>query len=310
MLIVTSYDSPDLDGIACSIAYSELLNKLNIKSIATYSGNLGLEVDFVKKYSEFFPISHHVGEYDFDSKFILVDTADPDAIESTIPANKVIEIFDHRQLVYIEKFINAKSHIESVGSCATLIAEEFIKNKVDPSKGSAIYLHSAIISNTINFKNSVTTVRDIDCANWLQTFSKIDNNFAYDMFKSKSNVNGQNIYSILAQDFAIKEITNKKIGISQIEMVDIDRMNSDLHDALIESLTRLKSENNLDFIFFTGIDVFKGFNIFYTVDNDSSILFSKATNIPNLFPGYKTSSIIMRKQIWPKVEAVLNASGI
>ena len=46
---------------------------------------------------------------------------------------KVIEIFDHRQLVFLDKFINSKNHIELVGSCATLITEEFIKNNLKPS---------------------------------------------------------------------------------------------------------------------------------------------------------------------------------
>jgi inorganic pyrophosphatase/exopolyphosphatase len=306
MIIVTSYDSPDLDGIACSIAYAELLNQKGISAKALYYGDLGLEVDFVKDCANNFPIEKHEGVYDSGADFVLVDTADPDAVDPNIPIEKVVDIFDHRQLVFVEKFSNAQKHIELVGSCATLIAEQFKTAKLTPSKNSAIYLYSAIVSNTINFKNSVTTQRDVDMANWLKEIAGLDNEYTRQMFLAKSNINTNNLYDVLFQDFAIKNINDKKVGIAQIEMVDVDRMSSDLNNTLIQTLNRFKAENQLDLVFFTGIDIIKGFNIFYTVDDESQKVFSKALGISIITPGYKTDSIIMRKQIWPKLESVLN----
>jgi len=305
MTIITSYKNPDLDGIACTIAYTELLNKKNIPAVAIYYGNLGLEVDFVKNYTNYFPIDKHTGGYDNNVEFVLVDTADPDAIETSIPLEKVIEIFDHRQLVFVEKFINAKKHIELVGSCATLITEEFKKNNLIPSNNTAIYLFSAIVSNTINFKNSVTTPRDINAANWLKEITNVDENYIHEMFNAKSNITNDNLYDILVNDFAVKNIGGKKIGIAQIEMVDADRMSTNLNKALIKTLNQFKNKNKLDYIFFTCIDIIKGFNIFYTIDAESQKLFSKILDIPDLVPGYKTDYIIMRKQFWPKVERML-----
>jgi manganese-dependent inorganic pyrophosphatase len=305
MIIVTSYDSPDLDGIACSIAYTELLKLKGISAKAVYFGDLGLEVNFVKDFTNSLPIDEHGGEYDKDDEFVLVDTADPDAIEPTISLDKVKKIFDHRQLVFVEKFINAEKHIELVGSCATLIAEEFKKSSLSPTKNTAIYLYSAIVSNTINFKNSVTTQRDIDIAKWLKEITGLDDDYTRQMFLAKSNITTENLYDVLFQDFAIKTIGDKKVGIAQIEMVDVDRMSSDLNVVLTQILNRFKNENSLDYVFFTGIDVIKGFNIFYTIDEQSQQLFSKTLEITELVPGYKTKSIIMRKQIWPKLESAL-----
>jgi len=306
MIIVTSYNSPDLDGIACSIAYADLLNQKNISAKPVYFGTLGLEVDFVKNYTRSLPIEKHTGDYESDVEFVLVDTADPDAIEPAIPIDKVKEIFDHRQLVFVDKFINAKNHIELVGSCATLITEEFIKLNFKPSLNTSIYLYSAIVSNTINFKNSVTTQRDIDAANWLRNITGLTDDYTRQMFEAKSNITSDNLCNVLTQDFAIKTIKGKNIGIAQIEMVDVNRMSSDLNATLIQILNRFKSENKLDYIFFTGIDIIKGFNIFYTIDDDSKSIFSKALDITDLVSGYKTNAIIMRKQIWPKLESVLD----
>jgi len=307
MIIVTSYDSPDLDGVACSIAFAEFLNLKGVSAKALYCGDLGLEVDFVKNYSNNFPIEKHDGDYESGTDFVLVDTADPDAIDPAIPLEKVKQVFDHRQLVFIEKFINAEKHIELVGSCATLIAEQFKTNGLTPSKNSAIYLYSAIVSNTINFKNSITTQRDIDAANWLKKITGLGEEYTRQMFLAKSNINTGNLYDVLFQDFAIKDINGKKVGIAQIEMVDVDRMSTDLNSTLIQALNRFRSDNQLDYVFFTGVDIIQGFNIFYTIDNESQKIFSRALEIPTITSGYKTGSIIMRKQIWPKLESVLGS---
>jgi len=304
MIIITSYNSPDLDGIACIIAYSELLKNQGKEVIATYYGDLGLEVDFVKKFTNYFPVEKHEGNYGFDDQFILVDTADPDAIESTILPENVIEIFDHRQLVFLDKFVNSKNKIELIGSCATLISEEFQKKNLKPSVNTAIYLYSAIISNTINFKNSVTTQRDKDAVSWLEGFFALPNDYIKRMFGSKSSITTNNLYQVLNQDFAVKTIGDKKIGIVQLEIVDLEVTIAKLNGELISVLNRFKKESNLDYIFFTGIDIYEGFNIFYTIDSESNELFSKALGIPKLKIGYKTDSIIMRKQIWPKLESM------
>lgn len=276
---------------------------------ATYYGELGLEVDFVKKYTNYFPVEKHEGSYGSDYQFVLVDTADPDAIEPSIPPEKVIEIYDHRQLVFVDKFVNSKNKIGLVGSCATLISEEFQKNNLKPSTNTAIYLYSAIISNTINFKNSVTTQRDKDAVKWLEGFLSLSTDYIKQMFSYKSSLTADNLYQVLNQDFAIKTIGGKKIGIAQIEIVDLESTLSRLNGKLINVLNQFKKENGLDYVFFTGIDIFEGFNIFYTIDSDSNELYSKALGISELKAGYKTDSIIMRKQIWPKLEGVLSGSN-
>jgi inorganic pyrophosphatase/exopolyphosphatase len=101
-------------------------------------------------------------------KIILVDTSGPQWISKKINLEKVVEIIDHRQVENTSEFPNAKVQIELVGSCATLITEKFMTAKIIPSEKSATLLYCAIISNTINFKNKVTTDRDRKVAVWLK----------------------------------------------------------------------------------------------------------------------------------------------
>lgn len=297
MIIVTSYESPDLDGVACSVAYSELLNILGKESRALYFGKIGLEVDFVKHFLKGLTIKDKINDYPDNADFVLVDTSDPDAIDPEIPPEKVLEIFDHRELVFTEKFVNAQINIELVGSCATLIAEKFGENKINPSRSSATLLYSAIISNTINFKNFVTTKRDIKMANRLKNLLNLPADYIEQMFVSKSNVSKANFEEIIGQDFAVKEMGGRKIGIAQIEVAHLDELLAELGDETVNVLKKLKKEEKLDYILFTGIDVFKGVNTFVYCDKDSKKLFTKI--LPT------TGSIIMRKQIWPKLNSLL-----
>ncbi len=306
MIIVTSYDSPDIDGIACIIAYSELLNASGTPAKAVYYGDLGLEVEFVKRYTNYFPIEKHSGEYNPDDRFILLDTADPEALEPTIPPEHVIELFDHRELVFTERFVNTKKTIELVGSCATLIVERLMEQQVTPSPNAAVYLYSAIVSNTVNFKNSVATKRDRDAADYLRTLIDLPDDYVEQMFKSKSNISAEDLYEVIFQDISTKTINGKRVGIAQMEIINLEPTINTLREQLMETLDRLKREGNLDYLFFSGIDLFEGYNILLTTDAQSEAVLSGALGIPRQ-PEHRTNSILMRKQLWPKIEAVIGA---
>lgn len=304
MTIVTSYDSPDIDGVACMIAYTELLSASGTPAKAVYYGDPSLEVKFVKQYTGYFPVEKHSGEYDSNDRFILLDTADPEAIEPAIPPEHVVELFDHRELVFTEQFVNAKKTIELVGSCATLIVERLRKQQVIPSPNAAVYLYSAIVSNTVNFKNSVTTARDRDTADYLKTLVDLPDDYVERMFRSKSNISAENLYEVISQDISIKTIDGKRVSVAQIEIIDLEPTLDRLKEQFMGVLNRLKKEGNIDYFFFSGIDLFKGYNILLTIDEKSEKVLSEALGIPRQSE-YKTDSILMRKQLWPKIEAVL-----
>jgi len=305
MIFVTSYDSPDLDGIACAIAYSEFLNKEGKKAEAVYYGDLGLEVEFVKQYTNYFPVEKHTGGFLAESQFILVDAADPDELEKTVIPQKVIEIIDHHPYTFTEVFVNAKKTIELVGSCATLVTERLQKEQFIPSKETVIYLYSAIISNTVNFKNTITTQRDIDAANYLQSLVKLPDDYIRQMFSSKSKLTKENLYHVIFQDFFAKPINGKRVGIGQIEIVDLDETVTSLWDELVAVLERIRKEDKLDYVFLVGIDLYKGRTMFISIDKESHTLFSKVLDIPDLKMKHIIDFIMMRKQVWPKVDKVL-----
>ena len=307
MIYITAYNSPDLDGIACSIAYSELINKLGKPAKAIYSGDLGLEVEFVKNFTNNFPIEKRAGLFEGDAQFILVDVSNPDDIDPNIKPEKVIEIFDHRELVFTEKFINAQTTIERVGSCATLIIEQFKEHNQTPSQNAAVYLYSAIVSNTTNFKTPDTNQRDIDAAEWVRRLASLPSDYVNQLFAAKSKIDTTNLYFALSQDLKIQTIKDKKIGIAQLEITNIERITTDLKNELENALFKIKIAEQIDLIIFQGVDVIEGNTIFYTIDEESSTIFAKALETQDLRPHapLKINKIILRKSILPKLDRAM-----
>jgi manganese-dependent inorganic pyrophosphatase len=212
--LVTCYVNPDLDGVAGAMAYAEYLQKTGQDVVA---GIIGEPHDEAKYILDRFgiPYPRMILNADDFEKVILVDASDLNGLEGKISSDKVIEIFDHRKVHEADKFPNAKVQIELVGAAATLIAEKFMKNNVAISKESAILVCGAIISNTLNFKGTVTTDRDKTAVALLNKIAGLSENFWKELFTAKSDLSGAKLAERIESDSAWFEIGGKKIGIAQ-----------------------------------------------------------------------------------------------
>ncbi|PIN74958.1 hypothetical protein COV18_05495, partial [Candidatus Woesearchaeota archaeon CG10_big_fil_rev_8_21_14_0_10_37_12] len=220
-LLVTAYESPDLDGAACAFAYAELLNKQGKSAVAGVFGNPHREAQFVMETFNISNLTKGDSIISDNTPVILVDASDLRGISKKINPEQVIEIIDHRKIHEGDKFPNAKIQIELVGSAATLIAEKFNKANVEPSEDSAALLYSAIISNTINFQANVTTIRDKEMAEWLITKINLPNNYIHEMFVDKSKFR-KSLKETIDDDFATFNFNNTELGIGQLEIIDVD----------------------------------------------------------------------------------------
>ena len=215
-ILITCYVDPDLDGIAGAVAYEEFLKKIGKNVFAAIIGKPHDEAKYVlDRFHITYPKTISDAD-DFDS-VILVDTSDLNGLEGKVAPEKVVEIIDHRKVYEADKFPNAKTQIELVGASATLIAEKFIKNKINISQESATLLFSAIISNTLNFKGSVTTKRDKAAAAWLNNVSKLQDGFWKELFIAKSCLSGKKIQKRIKDDFAWFVMGGKKLVLLKLK---------------------------------------------------------------------------------------------
>lgn len=290
---VTSYCSPDLDGISCMYAYAEFLNKIGKKANYYIEGNIKKEIEIV---CELFNISLKREEI-LGEKIIIVDTNSILDVSKKISADMVVEIVDHHtKSKECEKLKNVTLQIEKVGAAATLIAEKFKQNKVEISRNSSILLYYAIISNTINLKSNTTCIRDIEIIKWLkEKCMEIDDSKIKYIFEEKSKIHDNLREEMEAErTFYVK---NKIMTIAQLELVDIQTFLSENKSKIKNILEQIKIEKKLDYIFLNCIDIWEGYNVLVTIDKQTEELISKVLEVKFEDNEGKTDKIYMRKEI-------------
>lgn len=263
--LVTSYVNPDLDGIACMVAYAELLNMQGAPAVVGYFGEPSPEAKYVLDRFQI-PYPQRLNSTDGFEKVIALDVSKPGDLEGKVPLDRVIEIVDHRKVHEADKFPNAKAQIELVGSAATLIAEKFQGSEVFPSKSSAILMVSAIISNTSNFQANVTTDRDRVVYEWLLPIANLPSSYARELFLAKSDVSGERLREVLRDDLAIFDFGQYHAGIAQIEMIGGFELIQNRKAEILNILEEIKKTQSLDWIYCSIVELEKACNIFVAVD--------------------------------------------
>ena len=302
-VLVTSYENPDVDGTGCSYAYSDFLQNKNIDAQAGFFGKPHREAQFViDKFN--IKINNAENLIDEYKDVIFLDASEVLRLPQKIKPEQIVEIIDHRKSEDTDKFPNAKIQIELVGSCATLIAEKFEKENMEISKESAVLLYSAIISNTLNFQGRLTTNRDKKMAEWLKKQIELPEDYVHQMFVHKSKFT-QPLKDVLLGDFKDFQINDDKIGIAQLEIVDVDDFINNNLEETKKLLSEIKKEKSSKYIFLNCIDLENGFNAFVAIDDLTKKVISSSLNVNFEDDIAKSDHLIMRKEMVPLIKEVL-----
>lgn len=169
-LLVTPKENPDLDGVACAVAYAELLSALGTPALPLVSGRPDAEARYVldRLGWQAPPLPAETGG------LVLVDASDVLGMPALVEPARVIEVIDHRlHQRAAPLFPNARLQIEPVGAAATLVCERFCTAKLRLTHTSAVLLLAAIQSNTQQLHGSVTTARDVEAAALLSAMTEM-----------------------------------------------------------------------------------------------------------------------------------------
>jgi len=152
-IITTGFKFVDIDGFACPIAYGALLDLLNEPNKIVFVGPINHSVTKVlRDYNFEYETSYKPNKND---KFILVDISELDFFPKFVTLKNLIEVWDHRYafMDFWKRRKDIKVTIEEVGSCATLIFEQFVKynliEKIDIKLARLLY--TAISGHTLSF---------------------------------------------------------------------------------------------------------------------------------------------------------------
>ncbi|MBI4592506.1 DHH family phosphoesterase [Candidatus Uhrbacteria bacterium] len=306
MILVTSYQDPDLDGTACSVAEAEFLVRQGEEAVAGLFGKLHREAQAViHTFNLEWPLNA-MEIIDQVDEIVLTDASDLRGLAPQIDPKKVTIVIDHRKEYNPHDFPNADLQIELVGSAATLVTEHFMKEGIVPGKTAAYLLAGAIVSNTVNFQNKVTTSRDRLAYEWLQGQVEIPQDFVQILFESKSTFTHENLFDEIEHDAAWFEFGELKIGIAQLEIVRAQEFLDEFGSELLSILVQLHAQQGVAHGFLSIIDIDNGKDIFICSDGTVQKILTQALGISWTGDRATTSGIMMRKEIVPLLKKILS----
>ena len=211
-------------------------------------------------------------------KVILLDHNERGQSVDGLEDAEVLEIIDHHRIADVQTGTPIYFRNEPVGSTSTIIGSIFFENGIRPSKKIAGILCAAIISDTLLFKSPTATNVDKMVLKRLAQIADLDVEiFAKEMFKAGTSLIDRTAEDVFHQDFKIFNLGNMKIGVSQINTMDIESflpIKADMMD-LMEAKA---SKENFNILIFMLTDILNvGSEIM--ASGPSKDMVSKAFNI-------------------------------
>jgi inorganic pyrophosphatase/exopolyphosphatase len=285
----------DIDVFACATSYAELLRLEGKDALAVIPGLFTMSVTpSILEWGADYVRTHTPEETDH---FVLVDISDHAHVAPFVVIPRVREVYDHRSGFedYWKDRIGERAHIEMVGSCGTLIWEAFKRRgkHTDISMTGARLLLASIVSNTLNFRASITTERDRVAYSELKVITGLDEAWVTSYFLEQEQTLLKDFRNYLKADTKIAKTPYGEFVIGQIELWDADTVmntrSADI-DAFMEEHAPLPWFVNIP-------NIGKGFNYLYSKNPDAKRIVAEKLKVT--FDGdiAKTERLMLRKEV-------------
>jgi len=181
-------------------------------------------------------------------RVILVDHNEVAQSADGVEDAAVVEIVDHHRVGDIETAVPITFLGNPVGATATIVALRYRELEVDPPRGIAGLLLSAVLTDTVLLKSPTTTDDDREVVEWLGGIVGVDPvEFAMEMFRARSSGEAFSAEAVVTRDLKEYRIRDGVVAIGQVESVDADDIlaHRDEIVACMESLARARGYDTL-----------------------------------------------------------------
>ena len=264
-IYVVGHKNPDTDSVCSAIVFAYLLNqwkekggliKVDVEAVPVIQGDPNPETKFVL---EKFGVSVPEFLTDAEGKRIaLVDHSDKTQAPGNIDKADVIAIVDHHKIGDIATpnpilFVNLP-----VGCTGTVLKKLFDWTGIEIPKEIAGLMLASILSDTVIFKSATTTDLDRKVAEELAKIAGVDDivKFGIELKSKLSDVSGLSAREIITRDFKDFDMSGKKVGVGQVELVDLGLI-KDRIDEIYEEMQKMKEEGGYTGIFLMLTDIMK-----------------------------------------------------
>lgn len=238
---VIGHMNPDTDSIVSAISAAQLYTKRGIAAEPAAQGAPTPETAFVL--DRFGLSAPKVVNDVAGQELFLVDFSDIPQAPAGIGEATILGIADHHKLGDITTSTPLEAWIWPVGCTCTVLKNMYDFYGVEIPRNVAGAMLCAILSDTVIFKSPTCTEADKAAVEALAKIAGVDDVKALgmEMFKVKSAVEGASMKDLVFRDYKDFNMGGKKIGIGQLEVVDLAMLDA-VRDGLKEELQRVKDE--------------------------------------------------------------------
>ena len=219
----------------------------------------------------------------------------------------ILEIIDHHRVADIQTSGPLYFRSEPIGSTSTIVGKCFFERGIRPSKQAAGLLCGAIISDTLLFRSPTCTPEDKQICLRLAEIAGINvEEFAKEMFKAGTSLNGKTVEEIFNQDFKPFTIGETKVGIAQVNTMDIEGF-MPLKNDMLKYMDTKANEAGLDMTLLLLTDILnEGSQIL--VAGDKPEIAEKAFNVTlNESTAFLDGVLSRKKQVVPPITSAINS---
>lgn len=196
----------DIDAYAGVIAYAELLQRRGLGAQAVSTAPLNASIT---KTVRVWPVnlSRTYTPHSSDT-YTLIDTSEPEFFEKFVVLDRVDEVIDHHtgQEDFWKTKIGTSAHLEFIGAACTQVYEAWLAagliDQMSPT--SAKLLATGILDNTLNFRASLTTERDVTAYRALVQIGGLPANWPEQYFLECQETIEKTLPTAIQQDVKIK----------------------------------------------------------------------------------------------------------
>ena len=266
---VFGHTSPDSDSIIGAISLSYLKNQLGEDCVATRQGDISAETEFIL--NKFGGTAPELKTSVAGENVYLIDFSDKAQAPKDIEEATILGIVDHHKLGDLTTSTPLECWIRPIGCSNTVVKEMYDYHGVKIPKDIAGMMMCAILSDTVIFKSPTCTKIDTKVVKELSEICGIEDykSLAMEMFIAKSAVKGATARNLNTRDYKEFEMNGSKVGINQLEMVDISALD-ERRDEIIKDMKAMKEENGLHTVVVLLTDIMKEGSQLLTVSDDES----------------------------------------
>jgi manganese-dependent inorganic pyrophosphatase len=186
-------------------------------------------------------------------KLILVDHNEASQAVSGLAEAELLEVLDHHRLATINTTIPITFHVDTVGSCSTLVAERMRMARLTPPPGVAGMLLSGLLADTLIFRSPTTTPRDRASGTWLSWMAfGVDDaetglqDYGEQLLRAGADLTGRSPAEIVGADCKAFEAGPVSFSVSQVEVTHFEAILDRLAEVR-DALHTLQEQRKTDF---------------------------------------------------------------